>query len=80
MKTEEELLAYPPYTVFRTYLDNGVMIIAYQSPNGLWWSSWKLHHRTELWDLCAFVSNGQPPEWPGWEILRSDNDKEKAHG
>jgi len=71
--TPATMLESPPYTVFRTYLYNSPMVLAYQSPNGMWWSSWKLGV-TDLGELCEFVAFSQPDDWPGWEILRAEGE------
>jgi hypothetical protein len=41
MTTAEELLALPYYTPIRGYGRNGtITVLAYQSPNGSWWSTY----------------------------------------
>ena len=59
------------YEVIQTHLYNGTLVVAYQSPNGLWWSSWHLGAPAEdLEELCDFAAHGQLPDWPGWVKLR----------
>lgn len=72
MKTADDVRReVEPYDVIQTHLYNGVMFIAYMSPNGLWWSNWHMGNPVDdLDELCEFVAYEQPDDWQGWVKLR----------
>lgn len=64
---EEHVGVYEP---IRAFLPNGVMVLAYRSPNGLWWSSRRMSETPEDMALLTdFVAFEQPENWPGWQRL-----------